>query len=488
MANRRSFKTDDSFLEKLCIGAFGTKAVIHDLSRQGHKPIELERGSTNFKIWKNIKIKRVRVPDILCLNCGLRIEARAKTKPEISMSHSVSDPDRGWDKGLRDNDAVALSISSKTGNGPTDWCIESFIQYLPVGELRKAFRENRVVLEKPKGAEEGFELRVVWPSSIASNSGKVIDITPSRLTFRRTSDKRVISLSLFKKGLQLMPLVRVGDEIVKSQILASVIPVSSSFPCSSKATDGTFLSHLTSYSVEDRYAAVKALSNFYSLDAVEVLKRRMNDDTEHIYVRLEAAAGLARFGLNDGIDFINQILNGEYLEHRLEAVIILGEIDPVISHDTLISVLLDKRQHPDIRAGAAWALGEQRRPSSADALIESFLELSKPIRIEAARALRKITKAGEKHILSRLPSSEEDQRAGIAWAISKSGDVEVDALIGAMVDDDARRWVAYILGTQNQEEYLGEIELLRSKDPEVYFAVTVLWKIFSSWIYGLEEY
>ncbi len=33
MAVRRSFKADDSFLEKLCIGAFGTKAVIHDLSR-----------------------------------------------------------------------------------------------------------------------------------------------------------------------------------------------------------------------------------------------------------------------------------------------------------------------------------------------------------------------------------------------------------------------------------------------------------------------
>ena len=214
----------------------------------------------------------------------------------------------------------------------------------------------------------------------------------------------------------------------------------------------------------------------------------MNDDTEHIYVKLEASAGLARFGLNDGMDFINQTLKGEYLEHRLEAVIILGEIDPGISHDTLISVLLDKDQHPDIRAGAAWALGEQRRPSSADALIESFLELSEPIRMEAARALSKITETSEKHILSRLTSSQEDQRAGIAWAISKSGDIEVDALIGAMVDDNARRWVAYILGTQNQKEYLSEIELLRSKDPEVYFAVTVLWKIFSSWIYGLEEY
>ena len=100
MPNRRSFKTDESFLEKLAIGAIGTRAVFRDLERQGHQPIELERGSMDYKIWKSIKIKRLRVPDRLCLKCGTRVEARAKTLLEISMSHSLSDPERGWDKGL----------------------------------------------------------------------------------------------------------------------------------------------------------------------------------------------------------------------------------------------------------------------------------------------------------------------------------------------------------------------------------------------------
>lgn len=63
---QRSFKTDESFLEKLAIGAIGTKKVLENLTKQGHKPVELERGSTGYKIWKSIKIKRVRVPDILC--------------------------------------------------------------------------------------------------------------------------------------------------------------------------------------------------------------------------------------------------------------------------------------------------------------------------------------------------------------------------------------------------------------------------------------
>lgn len=95
MAN--NFKTDDSFLKKLAVGAAGTNATIENLASMGFTPIELERGSRGFKIWKKIKIKRVRVPDILCLKTGLRFESRGKTKVEISMSHSLKDPKRAWD-------------------------------------------------------------------------------------------------------------------------------------------------------------------------------------------------------------------------------------------------------------------------------------------------------------------------------------------------------------------------------------------------------
>ena len=41
----RSFKTDESFLEKIAIGATGTRRVFDDVKSQGHQPIELERGS-----------------------------------------------------------------------------------------------------------------------------------------------------------------------------------------------------------------------------------------------------------------------------------------------------------------------------------------------------------------------------------------------------------------------------------------------------------
>jgi site-specific DNA-methyltransferase (adenine-specific) len=109
------------------------------------------------------------------------------------------------------------------------------------------------------------------------------------------------------------------------------------------------------------------------------------------------------------------------LEHRLEGIIILGEIHLPESQKILTTALLDKQQHPEIRAGAAWALGELRKPDSVDALIQTFTELAEPIRIEAVRALRKISEIETTNIISRLPSSNEDQRAGIAWAVSRSG-------------------------------------------------------------------
>lgn len=434
------------------------------------------------------KIKRLRVPDLLCLKCGTRVEARAKTKLEISMSHSLSDPERGWDKGLNDRDVVALSICAKTGEGPTDWKANPLIQFVSAVSLRKAFAENKVVTEKPKGAGEGFELRVTWPSAVGSSDGAISAFTVERLQFKRDPDQRTISLALRKKSISLQPLVQVGDKIRAGQIIASVVPVTVALPCSGNAAPSSFVEMLASPAVADRYTAAKALSHLRAAAVSAALTQRMADDREHIYVRLEAAAGLARASDSAGMAFIQQTLQGQYLEHRLEAVIILGEIPTDESRQALTSVLLDQAQHPEIRAGAAWALGELQQPSSVDALIQVFLELAEPIRIEAARALRKITASTNANVAARLPAAQDDQRAGIAWAVSRSGRVKLDDLLPLLVDDDSRRWVTYILGTQDQQACIGQIEQLRRRDPEVYFAVTVLWKILASWVYDLEEY
>ena len=485
----RSFKTDESFLEKLAIGAIGTKKVLENLAQQGHKPIELERGSTGYKIWKSIKIKRVRVPDILCVNSGIRVESRAKTKLVISMSHSSADETRGWDFGLKDEDYVALVVCEKNGDEPVDWVADDNVQYIKVSDLRKALNAHKVIQEKPKGAQEGFETRLTWPCSVASSDGKVIEIS-NRLKFKRLSDNRTISLALSKKGIELTPCVSEGKTIRRYQIVASVSPISHVIPKRNIRLESYYRELLNSASISDRYGAAKAYSFFNHQFDDTPLINRINDDAEHIYVKLEAASALARCGAPFGYDFIKSVLKSEYLEHRLEAVIILGELPYEQSAKLLIQVLTDDTQHEEIRGGAAWALGELNLKSSIPSLVSVFNEVSLPIRIEAARSLKKMCFFHSDTVLDFFRDASERERPGVSWALGKYGKWDLEALIKRIDqnDLDMRQWGAYIIGVSDSNRIINDIEKFKESDPQLYFAVTVLWKITSSWIYHLKEY
>lgn len=487
--SKRAFKTDESFLEKISIGAIGTARVFDDLRTKGHFPIELERGSMSFKIWKKIKIKRVRVPDILCLYCGRRVESRAKTYLKITMSHSTSDPERGWDFGLADRDLIAFAKCSKSGGRPIDWNADELVQYSYVKDMRKALHENQVISEKPKGATEGFEARLTWPSGIANFEGIVSEIGENYLKYKRIDDKRTIRLSLKRNNITLSPLVDVGSIVKKNQILASVVSVHDAPECEKEITETHFLNLTKSISLSDRYTATKALSYCKSAKSIGSLTERMNDETEHIYVRLEAASSLLKMRETVSIPFFEEVLKDQYLQNRLECVIILGEINEVDqSRNMLIKTLFDEKQHPEIRAGAAWALGELRDREPIEALVKVFDNANMGIRIEAARALVKLNEKFSQDTIALIKKGNEFQRAGISWALSKSGNFSISDLLPVMVDDETRKWVSWIIGTQKEEKYIAGIEQLKKKDPEVYFAVTVLWKVMSSWVHGLEIY
>ena len=92
------------------------------------------------------------------------------------MSHSISDPKRGWDFGLTDNDLIAFVKCSKSGERPIDWKADELVQYVRVKEMREALTENKVLEVKPKGATEGFEARLTWPAAIAKTEGCVTSI------------------------------------------------------------------------------------------------------------------------------------------------------------------------------------------------------------------------------------------------------------------------------------------------------------------------
>src|SRR5262249_2750992 len=127
-------------------------------------------------------------------------------------------------------------------------------------------------------------------------------------------------------------------------------------------------------SIAKRYTAVKALAYFPNETVDQLLSERVKDSDEHIYVRLEASAYLARRNNPLGFEFIQECLRSITDENRLEATLILGEIDQPRSKELLIETLLNRNQLAPVRAAAAWCLGEVKEPQSLNALVSSFLE------------------------------------------------------------------------------------------------------------------
>ena len=491
MAN--SFKSDDSFLRKLALGAAGTNVTINRLKEMKFNPIELERGSTGFKIWKKIKIKRVRVPDILCLDTGLRFESRGKTKLEISMSHSLNDPRRVWDFGMRDDDFVSIVMFEQNEDSPVDLKRMSPIHFLSVKDMRAAFIAGQVSTTKPKGVEEGSEIRVVWPCAAANHRSVVTAVEAAKIILTPVDNggKQTIQLSRGKGKVLLRPQVDEGAIVEVNQIVASVVPVYTILRHPPSVDEAYFIEKLTSVNLSERYAAAKALRYRGYTIAKPVLDERMNDKEEDIYVELEAAAALAACDDPKGWEFMEEKLHRPVLtvplETQLETVIVASEIPNARSERLLITVLKDDTRDTELRAGAAWALGQFASSSSAIALVDTFASSPLEIKIEAARALLRIAEPQVPQLVELLRTDDPSKRDGISWVLARAGTFDpVSILAGA--DDNLRRWITYIVGYGRENFLRADIESICKADSEVYFAASVLWQILASWIKGVKEY
>ncbi len=491
MAN--NFKSDDSFLRKLAVGAAGTNATIAQLKAMGFNPIELERGSTGFKIWKKIKIKRVRVPDILCLETGLRFESRGKTKLEISMSHSLKDPKRTWDAGMRDDDLVSIVVFEQNDVSPIDLKQISPVHFVSVRELRQAFTANQVSITRPKGVEEGSEIRVMWTCAAANQQSIVAAIEPGKISLTPITEtrKQSIKLSRNKGKITLLPQVNVDETIEANQIVAAVVPVSTVIQCPTSVSEAYFIDKLASVNLSDRYAAAKALRYRGYTTAKAVLESRMRDVDEDIYVQLEAAAALAAYDDPDGWEFIESKLRSSVmavpLETQLETVIVASEIPKSRSEQLLVEVLRDVQRDDELRAGAAWALGQFASATSATALVDTFNSSPLEIKVEAARALLRIAEPQIPHLIDLLKNGDPTKRDGLSWVLARIGQFNPSEIVTG-ADENLRKWLSYIVGYGKDNFVQADVEAICKADPQVYFAASVLWQIVSSWVNDLREY
>ncbi|MDQ3011647.1 MAG: HEAT repeat domain-containing protein [Acidobacteriota bacterium] len=217
----------------------------------------------------------------------------------------------------------------------------------------------------------------------------------------------------------------------------------------------------------------------------------MDDADEDIYVQLEAAAALAAYDDPNGWEFMENKLRSSIiavpLETQLETIIVASEIPKERSERLLIGILQDAHRHDELRAGAAWALGQFASATSATALVDTFNSSPLEIKVEAARALLRIADSQIPHLVNLLKDGDPAKRDGLSWVLARTGKFDPADLVAGS-DDNLRKWMSYVIGYGKEKFVQADIEAICKVDPEVYFAASVLWQIVASWVKDLREY
>ena len=351
------FKTDTSFLRFLSMGAIGVHQTTQRLRCLGFNPIELERYCGSNKIWTT-KVKRLRLPDLLCVTTGMRVEVRAKTKLQIRMSDAPANPDRAWDAGMRDDDIVALITCFDTDHGPEP---ADDAVYFTVSSLRASVGRSK--LGSPKSASEGAERDRTWPATVPTRDGTVCMVTDERLTVQMTADAerkaRQQTYRLCNKSAYVAP----GDSFRAHTTILAGAPLELADLPAYQPRRYTPLEDLQAVSDVDRYAAVKALRfrddpRHLVIPALEGLIRRETEKR----VALEAAGSAVTLNSEFGKEQLARFVwdNDDRPDLRMEAVFILTELGhSSFTREQLNRVVDDSRfEGNELRQAAIWGLGK----------------------------------------------------------------------------------------------------------------------------------
>ena len=346
-------KVDSSFLKFVTMGALGARRVSELMVNAGLQPIELERYSRSNKIWAT-KVKRLRLPDLLCVRTGLRVEVRAKSKLTIKMSDAPTNPDRRWNSGLVPEDMIAFVLIREAEDGVLHaadnaelFMVESLIA-----------TEANSKLGPPKSASEGAERDREWPSTVATSNGVVQEVDETRIS-ARLENGRNQTYQLRGKT----PYFAEGQEfLAESQFIAGFPPAKATFPNPDQQRWNP-RDLLASHSPIDRFVAVKALGvvgNGADLPAITAIA---GADPEG-RVALEAAAALVRLGDNNGIELLRNAIANPQIEYlRMESLLALSEFHGTTLAPSCAELLAEYASNEafagdEVRQAAIWGLGK----------------------------------------------------------------------------------------------------------------------------------
>lgn len=497
---RLALKPDSSFFRKIALGAVGSRHVAQDLERLGHRIVELERGAMDTKLWKDVKRKRVRIPDLVCELCGLRVESRAKTKTELSMSHSLSAHERAWDFGMVDTDVVAFPVCKEDEEKQwsigrleepisywhernwIQWRAQGKVNYVRVGRFRAEPQDNA----STKGVTEGSETSISWKSRFSKRDGVVEAVSGQKITIARASDGH--------RHTQTVPspmkiVVESGDKVALNQIIASRVrpEVDYDLRCSGVLTDDHLIQLLNSRERTQRFTGVKLarLRHRRSDSLPRAIGSLEGDQEEDMYIRLEAAAYLVAIQGMRAQDLFAPYLRSPDPQIQLEAVISLGEAG---THECvrMLSTILDDTERPYFaRSAAAWSLSRVGGSEACRRLVQAFGDVDQNLREEALEGIVSLRSDAVPILLSGLQEMDPATAAGCAEALRQHRRLSADAidtLRAQLTSGNPSAWAVWLAGHLPRERLAGAVANLQQTAPELHYAITVLWSFAESWI------
>lgn len=445
-----ALKQDEDFVRFLTIGAAGTAAVLEAFGkRHGHRAIELERYATANKLWRT-KLKRLRVPDVLCLDCGVRVEVRAKSKLAMRMSHGEK-PGREWDAGLRDEDLAAFVLwraESET--------VSEHHHFFRIGAMRAALPHARS--GSRKAGSEGAELDIRWPASVPTYDGRVETINAANGVVRYAPAGRRRQPYRLRAGVPAHVYVTEGEELRGGErFVVGCVPPPTTVECPGQTWD--FAPELSAANATDRYVAVKAAGIDGSGDAViDRLAEIVAAPDEDARINLEALGSLARIApdryLEPLIERAREKTGGDRaaIELAMESVFILSELGSAEATAGLVKIANDRGVDSETRCAAVWGLGSAGIDDS-DSVLPFLRDADEDVVLHALAGLGEIDERGLDMLRQMLLSGSDRHAATAAELLSQEGEPGI-ALLLATADrkDHAGLWARVALGTVAEED------------------------------------
>lgn len=434
------FKEDADFARFVSMGAIGTVVVGRYLRDQyGHKPIELERYAMSNKVWQT-KVKRLRLPDLVCTNCGIRVESRAKSKLGIVVSHSDQEGRKWNDGGMRKSDLYAFIRVDLSGDEPKSSTPNFFTSCALNNTVRLAKRSAR------KSASAGSEVTLEWPTFVPKRSGTFKGFDTDDRIKCEWDDGTKLQYWQWKKWEEKYCYLAPGTRVTAGEtIIAGVVPPPKSLQCPGKTW--RLDSALDDENCDtERYAAIKAAGFLKRTDLMDQLEKISDSSTIDWRIRLEAVTALARLEPERWTERIVALADetDSQEEARMEAVFALSEIATDEASIALESVASDNNNAVELRAAAAWGLGRgvYPRPDLLLPLIKSNEEL---VSLHAIVAIKSLSEVLVEKLIEMLNSLDDRIAASAAHVLSRHKVVK-PLLKVVRGQDPARLWALGVLG------------------------------------------